>query len=352
VVDLPKSLPSLFHDDRLRLWLKVAVWTITTLLLWLALRIADSRNADGRATGISLTWTSIWCGALALMIAFTAAWRVDGTPPLTPDTAELNLARHASGFRSLAYDFTTRRFGRTDRLLAAMRIGTDSQRRPVSAPAIFGARRVPAGIYGLHVASRQPAEGTLIVRAGSSQLPLLTVSATTLQNGDGAIIQLPTTVRSLTVEADAAAVHSRPAVEITRLSSPVADSRVNAGSAHSAAHYAAADVYFLDEHAYPEPTGFWIAGGRTAAAILANRGDHRDLFLRNAPVDNHVTIDVNGDLQELMLGPGEERLIRLPNALGRRPLRLRVTSQSGFRPSTVEPGSADLRYLGVWIEAR
>ena len=74
--------------------------------------------------------------------------------------------------------------------------------------------------------------------------------------------------------------------------------------------------------------------------------------MRNAPVDNHVTIDVNGDVQELMLGPGEERLIKLPNAEDHRPLRLRVTSQSGLRPSTMEPGNADLRYLGVWIEPR
>ena len=111
-------------------------------------------------------------------------------------------------------------------------------------------------------------------------------------------------------------------------------------------------MFLLDEHAYPEPTGFWIAGGRTATAILANRGDHRDLVVRNAPVDNHVTIDVTGDVEELMLGPGEERLIKLANAEDHRPLRLRVTSQSGFRPSTMEPGNADLRYLGVWIEPR
>jgi hypothetical protein len=211
---------------------------------------------------------------------------------------------------------------------------------------------VPAGIYGFHVVSRQPAEGRLVVRAGSSLLPLLTVSAATPKNGETAIIQLPTEVRSLTVDVDLPAARSRPTVEITRLGSPAADSGVNVGSAPSAAHYEAADVFFLDEHAYPEPTGFWIAGGRTAVAILANRGDHRDLFVRNAPVDNHLTIDVNGDVQELMLGPGEERLIRLQNAEDRRPLRLRITSQSGFRPSTLEPGNTDLRYLGVWIEPR
>jgi hypothetical protein len=329
----------------------MAVWAITALVTWLALRAIASNNSDGQPHRISLSWPSISCAAAALMIGFTSAWRVDGAPPLTAETAELNLARHASGFRSLAYNFTTRRVERTDALLATMRIGPDGQRRPVTPPTIFAARDVPAGAYGLHAVSRQPTEGRLIVRAGSTQLPLLSVPARAPENGDAPMILLPIEVRLLTVDADATAARSGPAVEIIRLGPPAAVSAVHAGSARRAAHYETADVFFLDEHAYPEPTGFWVAGGRTTEVILANRGDARDLFVRNVPVDNRVTIDADGDVQELMLSPGEERLVRLPNTHDR-PLRVRLASQSGFRPSTTEPGSSDLRYLGVWIEVR
>src|SRR4030095_12663437 len=138
------------------------VCAITAPVTWLALRAIASKNSDAQRHGISLSWRSISCAAVALMIGFTAGWHVDSAPPLTAETAELNLARHASGFRSLAYDFTTRRVDRTDALLATMRIGTDGQRRPVTSPTIFAARNVPAGAYGLHVVSRQPTEGRLI----------------------------------------------------------------------------------------------------------------------------------------------------------------------------------------------
>ena len=74
--------------------------------------------------------------------------------------------------------------------------------------------------------------------------------------------------------------------------------------------------------------------------------------MRNAPVPNRIAIEVNGDTQELMLGAGEERLVSLPQAQDKQSLRLRITSQSGFRPSTTDPGSTDLRYLGCWVEIR
>jgi hypothetical protein len=60
---------------------------------------------------------------------------------------------------------------------------------------------------------------------------------------------------------------------------------------------------------------------------------------------------VDGHAQQLTLAAGEETLVPLPHA-DVSGLRVRITSQSGFRPSTAEPGSTDLRYLGCWIELR
>ncbi len=87
LVDLPKGLPSLFHDDPARLWLKVAIWGATAVTLLIALRVTPSKRL--------CSWQSTWCAAAAVMIAFTLAWHVDGAQPLTPETAQLNLLRHA-----------------------------------------------------------------------------------------------------------------------------------------------------------------------------------------------------------------------------------------------------------------
>ena len=73
--------------------------------------------------------------------------------------------------------------------------------------------------------------------------------------------------------------------------------------------------------------------------------------MRNGPVDNRVRFDVDGTVRELTLGPGEEQVLDLSKVPGRA-VRAQITSQSGFRPSTMEPGSTDMRYLGCWIELR
>jgi hypothetical protein len=345
LVDLPKGLPSLFHDDPARLWLKVAIWGATAVTLLIALRATRSKGL--------CSWQSTWCAAAAVMIAFTLAWHADGVQPLTPETAQVNLLRHASTIRSLAYDFSASHVERPGVLLSQMRIGTDHQRRPASSPTFFVARDVPAGAYEVRLPP-QLAEGTLTIRVGSTPLPFLKAT-----NADGqGLLQdpefiLPVRVRSIEIDGDAAVARSAAGVELVPVQRAEKSSPQRANeAAHRAARYESADAFFLDDNAYPEPIGFWVAGGRTTTAIIASREDHLDLFVRNAPVDNHVTIDVDGEVRELTLGPGEEQLVRLMNAPSRSSVRVRITSPNGFRPSVTEPGSTDLRYLGCWVETK
>src|SRR6185436_4476479 len=127
-------------------------------------------------------------------------------------------------------------------------------------------------------------------------------------------LKLATGVRSLTIEGDRAAVRAAAGMELVRVDAP--DLPIGA-VAHRAAQYERADTFFLDEDAYPEPSGFWVAGGRTADVTLANHGNRVDLFLRNAPVANQLSVDVDGESRELMLGPGEEQLLAWPQTAGR-----------------------------------
>jgi len=69
-------------------------------------------------------------------------------------------------------------------------------------------------------------------------------------------------------------------------------------------------------------------------------------------VDNRVRVSIDGRTEELELKPREERPLPIPAVAGRRASLITVDSDSGFRPSQVEPGSTDNRYLGVWIELR
>jgi hypothetical protein len=76
------------------------------------------------------------------------------------------------------------------------------------------------------------------------------------------------------------------------------------------------------------------------------------LFVRNAPVTNRVSLEIDGRAQTLELQPREERMVPLPVSSDRGAALVNIYSDSGFRPSQVEPGSTDNRYLGVWIELR
>jgi hypothetical protein len=75
------------------------------------------------------------------------------------------------------------------------------------------------------------------------------------------------------------------------------------------------------------------------------------LFVRNVPVDNHVTLVSGAWRQEMSLSPREERIIDLP-AAGQPRVVLHVTSAAGARPVDREPRSTDRRLLGCWIEIR
>lgn len=355
-LDLPKGLPSLFRDDATRLWLKALIWTATLLTMWLALQVIGRQSNDPRreTSGVPLSWQSTWCLAAALMIAFTFAWQVDGAPPPTPETSEIGLLQRASPLRSLAYDFRASRFEMAQVLLSGVRIRSDRQRRPVRAPTLLAARDVPAGTYQFRVASHEQPEGTLAARVGATSLPLLTAATSIAEKRpEDLLIRLPVSVRSLVIEGDPAATRSVSSVELEPVDRSDASHSVAATeSAHRAARYESADTFFLDENAYPERSGFWVAGGRTARLAIASPGESLNLFVRNAPVDNRVTIDVDGETHELTLGAREERIVTVPKPKRRPSVLVRITSRDGFRPSEAEPGITDRRYLGCWIENR
>jgi hypothetical protein len=106
-------------------------------------------------------------------------------------------------------------------------------------------------------------------------------------------------------------------------------------------------------HAFMERGGTWVEGGRSAElAISADDGVPVHLLVRNPPVANTVLLEGDGWRQQLVLAPGEERLVALPAPVSSGASALRVTASRGARPTEFERGSTDRRYLGCWIETR
>jgi hypothetical protein len=353
LIDVPRGVPSLFRDTTPHAWFKTAIWIASLGTAWFLIRILDRHTPTRRRP--LLDWQATWCFAASVTIAFTLTWRVDGTRPLTPETANLSLLRGASPLRLVAFDYQRFRFEPSLSPLSRIRINTDRSRRGPAPGALFAMSNVPAGTYQAHVASAEGATGSVRLRVGDTQLPLWTATLTGASSGAiGTPFTIPIDVQSLVIEGDGAARRTATGISLVPERLEQAKSRLPGSilRARRAAPYGPAHVYFMDDHAYPEPTGFWVAGGRSARLIVTSPNSRLELFLRNAPVRNTVTIDAPGEHREVILEPGEETALAFERPEFARGGAIGVSVASGFRPSQSDPSNEDLRYLGCWIEIR
>lgn len=345
---LARAAPSLFTDTPIIALAKASIWVAVAAAFWGVLTLL--RPLSARAAMVIVLIAGM------PMIGLAMAWRLDGRGGISAARSEAGLLRQLSRNDRWSWDFDQRRLISADALRARLTIRSDDQ-RPRSRPShVLSALAVPPGHYRVLVDARPGAAGTLTLRVGDTSLPFLTLPAAAGGDADGAAARtlvLPVGARSLVIEADAAAVRAVVSARLLPVTSDLGASSAGgfeSGTASRAARYPAADAFFLDDNAYPEPTGFWIAGGRRAHLVIARGRPALTLFVRNAAVANTVTIEVDGTRQELALAAGEQRELPLASADRRTISTLRVTSASGFRPSQTEPGNRDLRYLGCWVE--
>ena len=69
-------------------------------------------------------------------------------------------------------------------------------------------------------------------------------------------------------------------------------------------------------------------------------------------MSNRLTLEVEGRSEEIELQPREERMIPVRHTSGGAATLISFHTSRGFKPSLVEPGSTDHRFLGCWIELR
>jgi hypothetical protein len=114
----------------------------------------------------------------------------------------------------------------------------------------------------------------------------------------------------------------------------------------------AATIFFHDERTYPEPKGFWMNGrASTVITVAPDRpAEHLTLRVHSGPHPNTLLLETPTWRTELDLPAEEIREAIIPLAGSFRPVRLRLTTSSGFIPAEVFPGSSDRRLLGCWVE--
>ena len=360
VVDLPSALPAFVPlpvGSPLAARVAAAQAGVAATLPWLlclgaaAFGVAwwiDRRDLRGERAIAAVTGA----GAAAVMLASAIVWGMQA-PAQTGVAAQMDALRMLAGARTAAFDLTGHRrvprsvaWGMTLEVPVPLRAGRGAGPRPLNRPlAVFPA--VPAGSYVLQVRRRSAQDGWLMAGVGNDQFAIVTQPIGAFDAG--VTIDLPVDVRAINVRTDEGARDQLESIMLRP--SAMAPSRLSAETARRAVRYGESVVYFLDDRAFPEPSGFWVGGARDTSLALHADQPRRGLMLtlKNGAAANHVLLESGSWRGDVGFGPGEERRIEVPLQPATHSALLRVRSESGFRPTDIDGRSKDTRFLGVFV---
>jgi hypothetical protein len=121
----------------------------------------------------------------------------------------------------------------------------------------------------------------------------------------------------------------------------------------AAAQYPGAVVYFHDNDAFPEPSGFWVRGGSDAVVTFARPPGvaPRPVRVRihAGPLQNRVELSTGAWHAVIALAPPVPAVIEIPILRSARQAAVRIVSTRGFVPAQTT-GGRDKRFLGCWVE--
>jgi hypothetical protein len=352
LVDLGQGTPAWFRGQDAAFLRDVVVWGVAVAAAWWVTRVLQS-SAQLRPLGRFTTAASA-AYAVAGMCALTLVWMLHGVEGVRAAPAQLEfLRRVAMEPRTVSVQLTPPRRVGQDEVLSMMRIEQEPRLTPGGGAGrgdrpLLALPSIPAGRYRVRTRTRAPG-GTLVLGIGQDQFALVTaplsVPATPIE------IAFPVDVGALIVRGDEDARRAVRSVVLVPQSIIPAARRLTDQVARRAVRYRGTAVFFLDDRSFPEPEAFWVGGSRQSSIAIQPLapGSAVDILMRNAPVDNHVSLVSGPWREDMTLAPDEERRIRIPVAADAGAAVVTITSQSGFRPSEVVPDSRDDRFLGVWI---
>ena len=350
---LGEGMPVWYRGREAAFGRDVIVWAIALLTAYVVVRALARWEALRSRSRYATAAAAVF--AIAASAALTVVWTLGGVDAIAPAPAQLDMLRQlAREPRVLAARIEPPRLLEPAAMLSMLRIeasprpgggtGTGRNEQPlVSFPAI------PAGRYRLSIRTRGPG-GWLILGIGQDQFALFSGA---LQYPPVPVnIEFPVDVRALVVRGDEEARRTIRSVALEPYELVPSDGRLTGLVARRGIAYDHARVFFLDEACFAEPDAFWVGGAREGVFVLqpVQPASSITVLMRNAPVENQVTVQSGQWTEELRLQPGEERQLEIPLAPGRSAALVSVTSRSGFRPSETVAGSRDQRFLGVWIK--
>jgi hypothetical protein len=348
LVDLSQALPSFFRQSPGAAVLRSLVWLANLGIAWALLRYTTPSRWRRLAAPVLL--------ATAITLSATIVWKLQNVAGTRPETGSLRLLEHASDDRrATGLDLSHAVVLPKNVLISRIAVSTpESGRAAPSGTLLVVPGIVPAGSYAFVVADPSHAAGTASLVVGRNATPVAEWDLRS-ELHDGAIqFDLPVSIGSLIVRGSDEAMRSGVVMSLHPIELAPASQRLTGDYARRIAPYGPARAYFFDDAVFVEEPGFWVRGGMTARVALMSveRAAPLVLFLRNAAVRNRVRVQIDGTLQTLDLEPREERPLPLKAEDGRRASMVTITSETGFRPSEVDGGSTDTRFLGVWVEPR
>lgn len=350
-VDLSRGLPVWWRDRETPLFRGIAIWGAVAAAGWLAVRKLEDVPALRPRARFATAVAFVCAAAASLALSVTwAAERVGGGAPAAGQLQALR--RLSSEPRLLALDVSRARRLDRDAVPTMLRIEPGFSSAPGGAGRndrpLFAVGAVPAGEYRLRFPLRSPT-GWIMIGIGRDQFALWTQPLSASQ--DGVVMNFPVDVRAILVRTDEDARRNVLGMTLEPLRIVPPSERLTSDYARRAVHYPGAIVYFMDDRSFPEPEAFWVGGAREASVVIQpdETRPTAGLQLRNGAADNTVLVQAGGWRDALRLGPGEERRIDIPLDQARGATLLRFTTSAGFRPSEVDPGSRDDRFLGVWV---
>ena len=346
VVDLTTALPSLFQNPSRVVLVQTAVW-LAAIAAAVAVTAFFSRR--GHATVMLVGGLAF---EVAAMVAVSSVWRSNDAVVATPYPAgPALLRRYDPEARQIALAFRPfHRIEPTDllrRIVLARTLSTTHRAESVTMAHLH------AGVYAVSGKTIGAASGRVRLKTDRVSGPIAEWDAASLESNWTRHVTLPVALVSLQFETDVAARSAIRDVSIRAVSVSAPEEGLGNREARRGARYGPATVFLLGGNAWVEPAGIWVAGASAAEFIIVpDPSSAFQLFVRNGPVENIVTLESGSWRKTLALTPSEERLVPVPANPRRRTTPLHVDAANGFRPADVVPQSQDLRFLGVWIETR
>ena len=341
VVELTSALPSLFHGGPAAMFGQSLVWLAAGAAVLTLARLASVERLDGDRQQLAIGAAAI----VAVMIAATVAWQGGAAPPLEADGgAAAWLQAYDGDAAQVALALSP--FGRVRRAAVPEKLALVDAAPTDGAP-LGDLRHVPAATYAIELSLKHRAAGKLTVSLDRTLGPTWTVDLAGAGLGWRTDVVVPVAAPALIVDADPAVRAAVARVRIRAMAIPGSRHRIADSQADHAARYGRALMFLLGGDAFMEPSGIWIAGGAAAEfALVSDDGRPVDLIVRTPPVANDVRFDADGWHQQVVLRAGGSTIVTAATP------RFRVSVKRGARPADFEPGSADVRFLGVWIAPR